>query len=92
MNYKTNSDEYLLLIERIITSPSAQARSKASNLLLPGVRRPFLITGVRLLARRCSIPFEPREVLIAPLHHPSEGKTIGFIKPKGFRVEGWAEG
>jgi hypothetical protein len=72
-------NEYLIilgLIEGIITSRRAQARRKPSHLLLFGIRCPFLITGVRLLARSCSIPFEPREILIAPLYHPPEGIFI----------------
>jgi hypothetical protein len=39
------------------------------------MRRPCLIIGVRFLARGCSIPFEPRKILIAPLYHPPEGLT-----------------
>jgi hypothetical protein len=58
-------NEYLIilgLIEGIITSRRAQARRKPSHLLLPGVRRPSLILGMRSLARRCSVPFEPRKM------------------------------
>ena len=62
---KQTQPEYLLLIKGVVASPSAQARSKASYLLLPGVWGPFLITGVRLLTRGVSVLFEPREVLIA---------------------------
>jgi len=31
---------------------------------------------MRLLARLRSVPFEPRKVLIAPLHHPPEGVNV----------------
>ncbi len=72
LNYKPSQHENLIilgLIEGIITSRRAQTRSKTSHLLLPGTRRPSLILGVHFLARMRSIPFELREILIAPLHH-----------------------
>ena len=74
---KQTQPEYLLLIKGVVASPSAQ-RSKASYLLLPGVCGPFLITGVRLLARKWNVRvlFVPREVLIAPLYHPPEGVNV----------------
>ena len=87
-NYKTNSDEYLIilgLIEGVITTSRAQARRKPSHLLLLGVRRPFLIFLVRFLARGCSIPFEPRKILIAPLYHPPEDINIK-LRHSGDRI------